>query len=204
MGIVLRNALLLDIDPIFVEAGDLRVEGGKIVERGKVEAKPGDEVVDCAGAVVMPGLVNGHTHLYSALAVGMPMPGRVPGNFLEVLELIWWRLDRALDGESNEVSAVMGALDAVHCGTTTVIDHHASPGAIEGSLDRIEAGLNRVGVRGVLCYEVTDRNGRAGMLAGVEENRRYIEKRHGRDAHATGGGRFAGLVGAHALFTMGD
>src|SRR5262245_44689969 len=118
MGIVLRNALLLDLDPIGVERGDLRIDGGTIVGRGTVQAEPGDEVVDCGGAVVMPGLVNGHTHLYSALAVGMPAPPRTPKNFLEVLQLVWWRLDRALDSESNELSAAIGALDAVHCGTT--------------------------------------------------------------------------------------
>jgi putative selenium metabolism protein SsnA len=203
MGIVLRNALLFDLDPIGVEAEELRIDGGVIVGRGRVEARPGDEVVDCGGAVVMPGLVNGHTHLYSALAVGMPAPPRVPGNFLEVLQLVWWRLDRALDPASNELSAAVGALDAVHCGTTTLIDHHASPNAIDGSLDRIEAGLDRVGVRGVLCYEVTDRNGVAGREAGLEENRRYIVKTRPAARYARAG-RFAGLSGAHASFTLDE
>ncbi len=203
MGIVLRNAILVDIDPIAVEIGELRMDAGMIVARGKVQAHPGDEVIDCGGAVVMPGLVNGHTHLYSALAVGMPQPLRNPRNFLEILQRVWWRLDRALDERSNEMSATIGALEALKCGTTTLIDHHASPGAIEGSLDAIERGLERVGLRGVLCYEVTDRNGKQGRIQGLEENRRYLKKRgHGRDAHATS--RFAGLVGAHASFTLED
>ncbi|HEX8523910.1 MAG TPA: amidohydrolase family protein, partial [Tepidisphaeraceae bacterium] len=175
-----------------------------IVARGRVEALAGDESIDCGGAVVLPGMVNGHTHLYSALAVGMPAAPRVPRNFLEILQLVWWRLDRALDEGSNEMSATVGALEALRCGTTTLIDHHASPAAIEGSLDAMERGIARVGLRGVLCYEVTDRNGREGREKGLEENRRYLRKRgHGRDAHATGG-RFAGLVGAHASFTLED
>src|SRR6266480_3735464 len=111
MAIVLKNALLCDIDPIRVEAGELRIEGGRIVERAKVGTE--DEVIDCGGAVVMAGLVNGHTHLYSALVVGMPAPPRVPRNFLEILQLVWWRLDRALDEQSNEMSAKIGALDAL-------------------------------------------------------------------------------------------
>ena len=120
--------------------------------------QPGDEIVDCGGAVLMPGLVNGHTHLYSALAAGMPAPPRPPRNFHEILQFVWWRLDRAHTLESVEVSGQIGALAALRCGTTTLIDHHASPNAIDGSLIALETGIAEVGCRGVLCYEVTDRN----------------------------------------------
>jgi len=199
-GIVLKNAILADIDPIHVEPGELRIEANRIAARGAhVEAQPGDEVIDCGGGVVLPGLVNGHTHLYSALAVGMPTPTQTPRKFLEILQLVWWRLDRALDDESNETSATIGALDALRCGTTTLIDHHASPSAIPGSLDAIERGIDSAGLRGVLCYEVTDRNGAAGCEAGLEENRRYIVKTQ-REKN----GRFAALSGAHASFTLRD
>lgn len=199
MAVILTNAILVDIDPPRVERGDLRIEGGKIAARGKVRVDPTDERIDCGGAVVLPGLVNGHTHLYSALAVGMQPPPRNPKNFLEILQLVWWRLDRALDEESNEISAKIGALDALACGTTTLIDHHASPDAIDGSLDAIERGLASVGIRGVLCYETTDRNGDAGRDAGLAENARYLT-----GCTARKNGQFAGLVGAHASFTLGD
>src|SRR4051794_9659106 len=200
MGIVLENAILCDIDPVRVEVGGLRIEAGKIVARGKVDAQSGDEVIDCGGAVVLPGMVNGHTHLYSALAVGMPSPPRNPTNFLEILQLVWWRLDRALDAESIELSARIGAIEALKCGTTTLIDHHASPSHIAGSLDLIERGIATAGLRGVLCYEVTDRNGKSGREAGLEENRRWIAKYHG----ANRSGRFAALSGAHASFTLDE
>ena len=200
MGIVLENAILVDIDPPRVEPGSLRIDTGRIVARGKsVSREIGDEAVDCAGAVVLPGLVNGHTHLYSALATGMPPPPRPPGDFREILELVWWRLDQALDAESIEMSARIGALDALRCGTTTLIDHHASPNCIDGSLDLIEKALAEVGLRGVLCYETTDRHGPDGREDGLEENRRYLEKHYGRP-----GNQFAGLVGAHASFTLED
>jgi len=199
MAIVLNNAILADIDPIGVETGSLRIEGGKIVARGSVSAAPGDETIDCGGAVVLPGMVNGHTHLYSALAVGMPPPPRMPGNFLEILQLIWWRLDQALDAESIELSAKIGAIEALHCGTTTLIDHHASPNAIAGSLDWIERGIAAVGLRGVLCYETTDRHGKDGRFDGLAENRRFLQK-----CAASKDGRFAGLVGGHAPFTLDD
>ncbi|HTQ41074.1 MAG TPA: amidohydrolase family protein [Pirellulales bacterium] len=199
MPLVLQNAVLCDIDPPRVEAGNLRIDGGKIVARGNVKPSAGDEVIDCGGAVLLPGLVNGHTHLYSALAVGMPAPPRAPKNFLEILQLVWWRLDRALDAEGIETSALIGALEAVRCGTTTLIDHHASPNCIDGSLDLIERGLEKVGLRGVLCYEVTDRNGKSGREAGLEEDRRYIAK-----CLKSRNGRFAALSGAHASFTLDD
>lgn len=200
MGTFFRDALLVQLDPARVEAGNLRVADGKIVAVGPgVVASPGDEIVDCGGAVLMPGLVNGHTHLYSALAAGMPVPPHPPRNFHEILKFIWWRLDRAHDLASVETSGVIGALAAVHCGTTTLIDHHASPNAIDGSLDQIERGIDSVGLRGVLCYEVTDRNGREGRDAGIAENRRYLSKCATRQD-----GRFAGLVGAHASFTLED
>lgn len=199
MGIILRNAVLADIDPVAVERGDLRIEGGRIAARGAVSPAAGDEPIDCGGAVVLPGLVNGHTHLYSALAVGMPPPPRTPRNFSEILQLVWWRLDRALDGESIEASAAIGALGALGAGTTTLIDHHASPNFIAGSLDRMERGIASVGLRGVLCYETTDRHGRDGRDAGLEENRRYLVKCAGRGDHF-----FAALAGAHASFTLED
>jgi cytosine/adenosine deaminase-related metal-dependent hydrolase len=139
-----------------------------------------------------PGLVCGHHHLYSALARGMPAPPRTPTNFPEILELVWWRLDRALDLELVRWSALLGALEALERGTTTIIDHHSSPSAIDGSLSVIADACADVGVRAVCCYEVTDRNGLDGAKAGLAENERFL-----RD-----GGR--GLVGAHACFTLSD
>jgi putative selenium metabolism protein SsnA len=200
MAIVLTNAILAELDPPRAEPGALRIEQGRIAERAaQVAVRSGDEVVDCGGAVVMPGLVNGHTHLYSALAAGMPPPAKTPTNFLEILQCIWWRLDQALDGQSIRMSACIGALDAVRFGVTTLIDHHASPSHIAGSLDLLEEEIARVGLRAVLCYETTDRHGVAGREAGLQENRRYLLKCQRRQNDC-----FAGMVGAHASFTLED
>jgi putative selenium metabolism protein SsnA len=198
MATYFRDALLVQLDPPRVESGNLRVEAGQIDAVGPdVASAPGDEIVDCAGAVLMPGLVNGHTHLYSALAVGMPPPTRPPRNFHEILQFIWWRLDRAHTLESVETSGQIGALAAVRCGTTTLIDHHASPNAIDGSLTALENGIATIGCRGVLCYEVTDRNRPDEAGRGLQENERYVKQCQQRaDA------RFAAMVGAHASFTL--
>jgi putative selenium metabolism protein SsnA len=198
MATTFRDALLVQLDPPSVESGGLRVDNDRIEAVGAdVIAAHGDEVVDCGGAVLMPGLVNGHTHLYSALAVGMPAPPRPPRNFHEILQLVWWRLDRAHTLESVEVSGQIGALAAIRCGTTTLIDHHASPNAIDGSLSALERGIASVGCRGVLCYEVTDRNGCDEARHGLAENERYATA-----CRLRANGHFAAMVGAHASFTL--
>lgn len=200
MGTVFRNATLVQLNPPQVESGDLRQEGGRIVAMGAgVAAEPKDETVDCGGAVLMPGMVNGHTHLYSALAAGMPAPPRMPTSFHEILKFIWWRLDRAHTLESVRTSGVVGALAAVRCGTTTLVDHHASPEAIAGSLTALEEGIAAVGCRAVMCYEVTCRNRKTEAQEGLAENERYIRVCQNRKD-----GKFAALVGAHASFTLDD
>ncbi|MCZ6816295.1 MAG: amidohydrolase family protein [Planctomycetota bacterium] len=200
MSIALTNAVLFDYDPPGVRKGCLVLDGGTIAAAGPDAVPTADqETMDCGGAIVMPGLVNGHTHLYSALAAGMPAPPKPPRNFHEILEFIWWRLDRALDADSIRISGLIGALDALHCGTTTLIDHHASPNCIDGSLDALERGIDEVGLRAVLCYETTERNGPGESESGLRENRRFIDLCRKRDD-----GRFAALVGAHAAFTLSD
>jgi cytosine/adenosine deaminase-related metal-dependent hydrolase len=138
-----------------------------------------------------PGLVCAHHHLYSTLARGMPPPAVTPTDFTEILERVWWRLDVALDLELVRWSALLGAVEALEAGTTAIVDHHASPSAIDGSLDVIAAACAEVGVRVLCAYEVTDRHGPAGAKAGLAENERFLRA----------GGR--GLVGAHACFTLG-
>jgi cytosine/adenosine deaminase-related metal-dependent hydrolase len=127
----------------------------------------------------------------------MPAPPRPPLNFHEILQLIWWRLDRAHTLESVEASGQIGALAALRCGTTTLIDHHASPNAIERSLSALENGIASVGCRAVQCYEVTCRNRPGEAREGLAENERYIRLCQDRND-----GRFAGIVGAHASFTL--
>ena len=138
------------------------------------------------------GLVCAHHHLYSTLARGMPAPPQQPHDFLQILEQVWWRLDAALDLEMLRASARLGALEALLCGTTAIVDHHESPNAIEGSLSVIAEACAEVGVRVLCAYGVTDRHGPDGARRGLEENDRFL----------AAGGR--GLVGVHAAFTCTD
>jgi putative selenium metabolism protein SsnA len=195
--VILRGGLVASRDPPRVERVDLRIDRGRIVERGQsLPSLPGAAELDVTNRLILPGLVNAHTHLYSALARGMPAPAPAPRNFVEVLERVWWRLDRALDDESIYLSGLLGAMEAARSGTTLLVDHHSSPSWIRGSLGLLRRAIEEVGLRSVLCYEVTDRNGTPGRDEGLEENAAFV-------ADATGD-LTRGLVGAHASFTLSD
>jgi putative selenium metabolism protein SsnA len=194
---LLKNATLISLAGSTVERADLRIETGVITAKAtRLKAEAGEKTLDLSGKFLMPGMVCGHTHLYSALARGMPAPKKTPHNFYEILKYVWWTLDRALDDEAVYYSTLVGLLDAARCGTTTLIDHHASPNFIRGSLGVMGEAFAKVGLRGVLCYEVTDRNGKRGAMLGLEENEVWVAKNRGP--------MFGGLVGAHASFTLSD
>jgi putative selenium metabolism protein SsnA len=194
---LLKHATVATLDPPEVAAADLRVQGDRIVERGgALSPHPDEDVLDLEGALVMPGFVNAHTHLYSALARGMPGPAVHPRTFRDILERVWWRLDRALDEETVALSALVGAMEAALSGTTVLVDHHSSPAFIRGSLPTVQRAIETVGLRSVLCYEVTDRNGAEGRDQGVEEN--VVFQHHHQTALTRG------MVGGHASFTLSD
>jgi putative selenium metabolism protein SsnA len=162
-----------------IENGAVRVAGDRITDIGKSAALqaayPDDEVVDASGQLVMPGNICGHTHFYGAFARGMAIPGDPPRDFPEILAKLWWRLDKALSMEDVRYSALVCLVDAIKHGTTTLIDHHASPNAIDGSLDAIANAVQEAGLRASLCYEVTDRDGPERARAGIAENVRFAK-----------------------------
>ncbi|MDP1678249.1 MAG: putative aminohydrolase SsnA [Bacteroidota bacterium] len=198
MKTLLKNSVAITLFPSSIETVDLRISNSLIVERGKnLLPQAGEKIFDLKGKIVLPGMVNAHTHLYSTLSRGMPMPKTPPRNFIEILKKIWWKLDRALDEETIYYSALVGAIEAVQNGTTTIIDHHASPNAINGSLEIIKEAMAKIGLRGVLCYEVTDRGGKKQRDEGIAENENFILKNYNNSF-------FRGLVGAHASFTLSE
>lgn len=177
------------------------VQGHLIQEVGPtddlVARHPDASVVNARGRIVMPGLINAHMHLYSTLALGLA--GKPAANFPEILAHLWWKLDRALSLEDVYYSALIPYYRCIVSGTTTVIDHHASPFAVEGSLDRLEQAAALAGIRSAFCYEVSDRDGPTIRDAGLKENLRYIQKT--RSSHQT---LFKGLMGLHASMTVSD
>lgn len=162
---------------------------------------PQAEILDARNQLVMPGNICAHTHFYGVFARGMAIPGLAPENFPEILAKLWWPLDKSLTLDDVRCSAEVCLLDAIKHGTTALVDHHASPNSISGSLDIIASAVEASGLRAVLCYEVTDRGGTTRRDAGIQENLRFIER---VNKERPADGRIAATFGLHASLTLSD
>jgi putative selenium metabolism protein SsnA len=204
--LLLKDARILQFVPPEVREGmDILIEGNQIVRVGRniAPALPKARTIDLAGNLISPGIVCSHNHFYSALARGILAEIRPSADFVSILQNLWWRLDRAIDEEILYCSGLVGAIEAIRAGTTAVIDHHASPSFIGGSLGTLKKAFEKVGLRGILCYEVTDRNGSGGMRDGVKENISFAEL-VAKEKKSAAGSLLEAAVGAHAAFTLGD
>jgi len=191
---ILKNATYIDWETLEFKKTHIKVNPGtnaSIEFIGKIDEQPGTEIIDCEGKLVTKSFAVGHHHVYSALAKGMPAPRKAPENFREILRYVWWTLDKSLDKDTIEASALASAIACAKSGCTFAIDHHASPNYIEGSLDIIAKAFEKVGVSHLLAYEITDRDGMDKAQKGLEENKRHLQKHQG-------------LVGMHASFTVSD
>lgn len=199
MTLYLKDASFINWQNLEIQNTNLVVEAGQSGGVRQTDALPGidelgsdDRIIDCNNKFVTKAFGCGHHHIYSTLARGMPAPPNAPTNFPEVLEYIWWHIDKRLDLEMIEASALASAIYCAKNGVTFVIDHHASPFAINGCLETIAGAFERVGISHMLCYEMSDRDGTEIGEQGLEETDSYL-----------GSGR-AGHVGLHASFTVGD
>jgi putative selenium metabolism protein SsnA len=181
------------------------IQGDRIAEVAPQETlvsqHPEVEKLDAKGQYVMPGNICAHTHFYGAYARGLAIPGLAPKDFPEILDKLWWPLDKALTRDEVRASALVNLVDAIKHGTTTLIDHHASPNAIPGSLETIGETIDQSGLRAVLCYEVTDRDGPEKARQGITENVYFLERT--RD-EGFANGRVAATFGLHASMTLSD
>jgi cytosine/adenosine deaminase-related metal-dependent hydrolase len=170
--------------------GPLWVIDGRISRRSPDRCS--DRIIDAGGAVALPGMVNAHHHMYSALAKGLPIT-RPIRDFPEILQHLWWTLDRALDAESVLLSAILALADGIRCGVTTVFDHHSSPNCAHGILDLMAEAFQALGVRGALCLEISGRNGDRIFRDSLAESLRF-----------TGNAFVKPMLGLHAGFTLSD
>lgn len=183
----------------------LIISAGKIMEMGPavelMQRWPDEEQLDARGQYVMPGNINAHSHYYSAFAKGIYVPGQAPITLPTILEKLWWPFDKALQEEDVRYSALTGVIDAIKHGTTTLFDHHSSPNCIDGVLDVIAEAVDLGGVRSVLCFETTDRDGPERTAAGIAENARFV-RRCSEESMADG--RVAANFGIHAPMTASE
>ena len=202
--ILVHNGVVVTCDerqPL-VEGGAVLIDGDRIAAVGAASdlatRAPAAERLDARGQWVLPGAICAHTHFYGLFARGMALP-TTPRDFPEILETLWWPLDRALRPEGIRLSALVCLIDAIRHGTTTLIDHHASQHSIAGSLDLIADAVTQSGLRACLCYEVSDRDGPRAAQAGIDENVRWL-----RRVAEERPPRLAGLFGLHASLTLSD
>ena len=187
----------------YIENGCVVIQDNMIVEVGatvKMRQKhAATQFIDARNRIIMPGLINSHMHLYSTFARGLALKDKSPGNFVEILERLWWRLDKVLTLDDVYHSAIVPLIESIKCGTTTIFDHHASPGAVGESLFRIAQATRDAGVRSCLSYEVSDRDGALVTKQGIEENRQFITYcKQSKDS------MLKGMFGLHASFTLSD
>lgn len=206
--LILKNATLVQLSPaLLLEHQDIVIEGSEIKAVGKdlCAHYPLAAVRDMRNKLVMPGIVCSHNHFYSGLARGILANIKPCPDFISTLKNLWWRLDRALDEESLYYSGLICSIEAIKSGCTSVIDHHASPHYIKGSLNTLRKGFLKVGLRGMTCFETTDRNqGVRELQAGVEENVAFASqidsaKHQGKEPYLV-----EAHIGAHAPFTVSD
>jgi len=187
----------------FIENGAVVIDGTKIKEIGTAEEIKKKysqaDYVDAKGGVIMPAFINTHEHIYSAMARGLSINGYHPKGFLDILEGQWWTIDRKLTLEQIKLSAMDTLIGSIRCGVTTVFDHNASFGQIDGSLFAIADAAKELGVRTCLCYEVSDRDGMEKAREAVLENERFINYALADDSDMV-----AGMMGMHAQFTISD
>lgn len=189
--------------PQLLDDGALLIRDGKITALDTTMALatqyPREERLDADRQLALPALLCGHTHFYGAFARGWAYPGPPATRFSEILERLWWRLDKGLTLDDVRYSALVCLADAVRHGATTLIDHHASPNAIDGSLDVLAEAVVQSGIRASLCYEVTDRDGPARAAAGIAENVRFLQRMRA-EPHP----QLAATFGLHASLTLSD
>jgi putative selenium metabolism protein SsnA len=206
--LILRNATAVQLAPAMLrEAVDIAIEGDLIVAVGNdlLARYPQAQWQDMGGKLVMPGVVCAHNHFYSGLARGIMARIDPCPDFISTLKNLWWRLDRALDEESLYYSGLVCAIEAIRAGCSAVIDHHASPRAIAGSLTLLSQGFYETGLRGMTCYETTDRNGGVKeMQDGVEENIDFARRIDQWKASGEKPYLVEAHIGAHAPFTVGE
>lgn len=192
-----------DDNNLFFENGCVAIDGRLIKDVGETKALREKyqkaEYIDAKNGVIMPGFINAHNHIYSAFARGLSIKGYSPNSFLDILDGLWWTIDRHLLLEDTRMSAMATFLDCIRNGCTTVFDHHASYGEVRGSLFAIADAAKELGVRSSLCYEVSDRDGEEKMRQAVEENAEFI-----RYAAADESDMIKGMMGLHASFTLSD
>jgi len=202
---IIGNGKLItnDLSNAFIENGALLIKDNIIEQVSDFEdlknLYPNEELINVNGKVIMPGMICAHSHIYSAYARGMSI-NKNTTNFLEILENLWWNLDKKLTLTDVKLNALTTYIESIQNGVTTLIDHHSGPNSVEGSLFTIAEMAKKLGVRTSLCYEVSDRDGEDILQGEIDENINFIKEcqKENKDD------MIKALFGLHASFTLSN
>ncbi len=198
--LLIKNGLIVTMNSNneIIKSGNMLVEGGKILEIGKNISGPFDKEIDCTDTIIFPGFICAHTHLYSALLRGAPLKIDAPTDFTQNLQRIWWPMDEALTLNDAFASALYSVYEMALNGITTFLDTYSGPNSIEGSLNRISEATQKVGTRGVISFEATERRSFEEGVRGLEENLRFINQNNPEKTLVHG------IFCLHASFTVSN
>ncbi len=198
--LLIENGLIVTGDQrgrIF-ENGFIKIEGNTIKDIGFGKPKgSADTVIDASGCVIIPGLITAHTHLYGILLRGASLNIKPPTDFAQVLQRVWWPVDEALSVEDAYASALSASAEMLRNGSTLFADTYSGPNSIEGSLAAIAKGTREIGIRGIIAFEMTERNNPDEAERGLREGITFAKSVKNDDT-------ISGMMSIHASFTVGD
>jgi cytosine/adenosine deaminase-related metal-dependent hydrolase len=198
--LLIKNGMIVTGDKkgAVIPRGYIRINGPRIAEIREGEPKfTADNVIDASGCVVIPGLITAHTHLYGILLRGASLNIKPPTDFAQVLQRVWWPVDEALTIKDAYASALSAGADMLRNGSTLFADTYSGPNSIDGSLQEIARGTREVGIRGILAFEMTERNNPDEANRGFQEGIKFIQSCSKDDL-------VSGMISLHASFTVGD
>lgn len=203
--IIIGNGRLItrDKNQPYFENGGVVLEGKLIKALGETKdllaSYPDAQFIDVNRQLIMPAFINTHNHIYSAFARGLTINSHPPKGFLDILEGLWWNIDRHMNLQDCQYSAEATFINCIENGVTTVFDHHASYKQTQGSLRVLADVAKTYGIRSCLSYEISDRHGEEQMKEAVLENERFINYANQDDSDM-----LKGIMGLHASFTLSD
>lgn len=194
-SILVKNAMILTADAkgSIVKNGGVFIEGKTIKDVGpsnRLEKEyRGDVVLDAAGKIVMPGMVSCHTHMYGILTHGMPLQAfhGVKRSFLSSLEESWWPYVEDQLTQKEIYAAALGCSTMlVKNGVTCISDILEAPNSLPGALEKEAEAIMKVGLRGILSVEASERISEENAKLATKENVDFVRKWNGKDALVKG------------------
>ena len=169
--LLVHGGAVVTVDGDFAvhDPGWVYVRGNRVAEVGAAEPprnrlRQADEVIDASGCAVMPGMTNGHTHLFQAFFRGLADDKTL----LDWLKECIWPAAVHLDADIAHAAALAGLVENLRGGATSVIDHqyiHTD----EGINDAVCRAADRLGVRLLLAHGWADRNYHPALAQSAQE-----------------------------------